>query len=547
VRRRSGATLDQRLAALAEAAELARGRLDDGHADAAHAVVQRAGRRLGLGVEATVVALAGPTGAGKSTLFNALAGTQLAHASHRRPTTSTAAAAVWGEVGDELLDWLEVGRRHRLPGGPAGLVLLDLPDFDSVELAHRVEVERVIALADLMIWVVDPQKYADGVLHEHYLRPFAAYGEAMLVVLNQADRLEPAARAACVADLGRLLAADGLDGLPVLAASALTGEGIEALRTLLAERVSAREAAVARLAADVASASADLAMACGAGTAGKIGGGDRAALTSALADAAGVPGVVLAVSRAHRRRGALATGWPFARWLRRLRPDPLRRLRLPDRVASEPEVATAPVVPAPRSSLPAPTRVQRAQVESAARALAGRAAGELPDPWPRLVRQAALAREEELPTRLETAVSGTDLRLRTPRWWRVAGLLQALLALLCVAGALWLVALAGLGYLQLGDAIPTPEAEGFPIPTLLLGGGALAGIVLAFLCGIAIRIGARRRARLAERALRARVQAAGEELVVTPVAAELEARERLCRALAAAGPQEPAARAAVPA
>jgi len=560
VARRPGAKLDQRLAALSEAAQLARGRLDDELVDAADAVVARAGRRLGLGVEATVAALAGPTGAGKSTLFNALAGSELARASHRRPTTSTATAAVWGEVGDELLDWLEVGRRHRLGGEPDGLVLLDLPDFDSVELAHRTEVERVVALADLMVWVVDPQKYADGVLHEHYLRPFAAYGEAMVVVLNQADRLEPAARAACVADLGRLLAADGLRGLPVLAVSALTGEGLGELRALLEQRVSAREAAVARLAADVAATAAGLATACGTGAAGKVSRGDRAALTLALADAAGVPGVVHAVASAHRRRGGLATGWPFVRWLRRLRPDPLRRLRLPDRVQREgsevPELPPATAVtgepgpapaPATRSSLPGATRVQRAQVESAARTLAGRAAGDLPDPWPRLARQAALAREDELPDRLDAAVSGTDLRLRTPRWWRAAGLLQTLLALLFLAGALWLLALAGLGYLQLGDAIPTPEAEGFPIPTLLLGGGALAGLVLAFVSGLAIRAGARRRAGIAERALQARVQTAGEELAVAPVEAELDARERLCRAVAAAGPQERTARAAVPA
>jgi len=560
--RRPGAKLDQRLAALSEAAQLARGRLDDELVDAADAVVARAGRRLGLGVEATVAALAGPTGAGKSTLFNALAGSELARASHRRPTTSTATAAVWGEVGDELLDWLEVGRRHRLGGEPDGLVLLDLPDFDSVELAHRTEVERVVALADLMVWVVDPQKYADGVLHEHYLRPFAAYDEAMVVVLNQADRLEPAARAACVTDLGRLLAADGLKGLPVLAVSALTGEGLGELRALLEQRVSAREAAVARLAADVAATAAGLATACGTGAAGKVSRGDRAALTLALADAAGVPGVVHAVASAHRRRGGLATGWPFVRWLRRLRPDPLRRLRLPDRVQREgsevPELPPATAVtgepgpapapaPATRSSLPGATRVQRAQVESAARTLAGRAAGDLPDPWPRLARQAALAREDELPDRLDAAVSGTDLRLRTPRWWRAAGLLQTLLALLFLAGALWLLALAGLGYLQLGDAIPTPEAEGFPIPTLLLGGGALAGLVLAFVSGLAIRAGARRRAGIAERALRARVQTAGEELVVAPVEAELDARERLCRAVSAAVPQERTARAAVPA
>jgi len=547
-------SLDRRLEALAEAAALARGRLDDGVVDAADAVVQRAGRRLGLGVEATVVALAGPTGAGKSSIFNVLAGAELARASHRRPTTSAATAAIWGTVGDELLDWLEVPRRHRLDGDPDGLVLLDLPDFDSVERSHRVEVERVVALADLMVWVVDPQKYADGVLHELYLRPFAAYGDSMLVVLNHADRLDAAGRDACVADLGRLLGTDGLPRLPVLAVSALTGAGIDELRGLLEQRVSAREAAVARLAADVATAAAALAAASAAGKGGGVDRSDRAALTAALSGAAGVPGVVRAVANAHRRRGALATGWPFVRWLRRLRPDPLRRLRLPDRVqpagegdrgrlrrGAEPdrvepagtEAARATDVPAVRSSLPAPTRVQRAQVETAARSLAGRAAGELPDPWPGLVRRAALGHEQELPRRLEAAVSGTDLRLRTPRWWRAAGLLQTLVALLTLGGALWLLALAGLGYLQLDDAIPTPELEGFPLPTLLLGGGALAGIVLAFLAGVAIRAGAKRRARVAERALGERVRAVGEELVIGPVEAELDAHARLRAALAA--------------
>jgi len=546
----SGA-LDRRLAALADAAAVGRGRLDDEAVSAAEAVVERAGRRLGLGIEATVAALAGPTGAGKSTLFNALAGAELASAGHRRPTTATATAAVWGDVGDALLDWLEVPRRHRLTGEPDGLVLLDLPDFDSVQRAHRAEVERVVALADLMVWVVDPQKYADGVLHEHYLRPFAAYGEAMVVVLNQADRLDPTARAACVGDLRRLLADDGLPGLPVLSVSAVTGEGLDRLEALLEQRVGAREAAVARLAADVSAAASGLAGACGAGSPGSVDRAGRAALETALAEAAGVPGVVRAVAGAHRRRGALATGWPFVRWVRRLRPDPLRRLRLPDRASTGTEPAPAPASAseapaAARSSLPEPTRVQQAQVETAARTLAGRAAGQLPAPWPGLVREVALARHDTLPERLDTAVSGTDLRLRTPRWWRLAGLLQMLLAVLVLAGALWLVALAGLGYLQLGDAIPTPEIEGFAIPTLLLGGGALAGFVLAFLAGVAIRAGARRRSRVAERALRARVRAVGEEHVVVPVQAELEAHRRLCASIAEA---QPAARAqsAVPA
>ncbi|HEY8583829.1 MAG TPA: GTPase, partial [Capillimicrobium sp.] len=231
----SAPPLDRRLAALARAAELGEGRLDAEPLDAARAVVQRAGQRLGLGVEHTVVALAGPTGAGKSTLFNALAGDDLVTAGRRRPTTSVATAAVWGEPPDALLTWLEVPRRHRVGGaaGPLdGLVLLDLPDFDSVETANRREVERVLALADLVVWVVDPQKYADAAWHEGYLRPLAGHAATMAVVLNQADLLAPDALAACRADLGRLLFDDGLGPLDVRPVSALTGAGLDDLRAV---------------------------------------------------------------------------------------------------------------------------------------------------------------------------------------------------------------------------------------------------------------------------------------------------------------------------
>ncbi|MEJ7569299.1 MAG: GTPase, partial [Gaiellaceae bacterium] len=179
--------LDARIAALTEAADLAGGRLDDGAVETARAVVGKAGARLGLGLETTVVALAGPTGVGKSQLFNALTGTELATVGRRRPTTSAGQAAAWGDGGEPLLDWLGIARRHRLESGELeGLVLLDLPDFDSVESAHRAEADRVVELADLVLWVVEPQKYADATLHERYLRPRASHPDTMAGVLKQA-------------------------------------------------------------------------------------------------------------------------------------------------------------------------------------------------------------------------------------------------------------------------------------------------------------------------------------------------------------------------
>jgi len=504
--------LDRRVAALAEAVEVAEGRLEPGTVDAARAVVQRAGQRLGLGIEATVVALAGPTGAGKSSLFNALAGAELAEAGRLRPTTATATAALWGDPPEALLDWLEVPRRHHMEGaGRNGLVLLDLPDFDSVQAGHRLEVERLLDLVDLVVWVVDPQKYADAALHDRYLRPLASHRDTMVVVLNQADVLDAQALKACHADLRRLLADDGLGDVPLLAVSARTGANLDELQGVLDRRVARRDAAVARLAADVTTAATALGEGCGEGRPGKVGRGETQRVVQALSQAAGVPTVALAVSRSHRRQGALATGWPFVRWVRRLRPDPLKRLRLGD--GPSPDVHT---------SLPGPTPVQTAQAGGAARELAADAAGELPAPWPSLVRSAATRSEEELPARLDRAVSGAELPTRRPRWWRVAGLLQALLALI------------GLGFLRIEDAVPLPEVWGIPLPTLLLGGGALAGLLLTILTRAVNRVASRRRARRATAAMNRRVETVARELVIEPVEAELAAHERLCAATSTA-------------
>ncbi|MBE2319882.1 50S ribosome-binding GTPase [Solirubrobacter sp. CPCC 204708] len=512
--------LDQRLSALAEAVELAEGRLDPEVVAPARALVRRAGERLGHGLDATVVALAGPTGAGKSTLFNLLVGRELSRSGVRRPTTSTTTAAVGEAVEPALLDWLEIRQRHALgPEAPEGLALLDLPDFDSIEAAHRAEVDRLVRMVDLLVWVVDPQKYADATLHEGYLRPMAGHAAAMLVVLNQADLLGDQVDRARK-DLQRVLASSGLGDMPVLALSARTGQGTDALREAVEERVRSRKAALARLEADVSSVAEPLRAAAGKGRAAGVSRRDRERLVAALSDAAGLPGVVRAVERAHKHRGALAAGVPWISWVRRLRPDPLRRLGL-ERAQAEDA----------RTSLPPPTPVERSLLDSAIRTLAHDASSGLPEPWPALARRAATAEEGALADRLDRAMAGADLRMTRPRWWRVARGLQLACALAAAAGALWLVALAGLGYLQLDDVVPTPDIGGVPAPTALLIGGLLAGLLLALIARLVNRAGARRRARRARRALHERITGVAEELVIAPLEVELAVPAALGRAL----------------
>lgn len=258
------ARLTGRLARLEEALAVAGDRVDPAVAARARSIADRVRDRLALGVDHTVVALVGGTGSGKSSVFNAVCGLEFAEVGVRRPTTSEAAACVWGTDGDALLDWLQVGDDRRIERESAldgdteaplrGLVLLDLPDHDSVEQAHRETVDRLLPMADLLVWVVDPQKYADDALHSGYLRGLAGHEGAMLVVLNQVDTVPDGQRDALLADLARLLVEDGLDSVPVRALSARTGEGVAELRDALAEAVARQSLAARRGAAEVADA-----------------------------------------------------------------------------------------------------------------------------------------------------------------------------------------------------------------------------------------------------------------------------------------------------
>jgi GTP-binding protein EngB required for normal cell division len=518
-----------RVAGLATAVDAARGRLDDETVDAAKQVVDRAGERLRLSADHTIVALAGATGSGKSSTFNALAGLDLSSVGVRRPTTSWTTACTWGnDPAPEVLEWLGIPPRHQVLRDSMldarsrgddldGLILLDLPDHDSTEVSHHLEADRLVHLADLLVWVLDPQKYADAVIHDRYFKPMAGHKDVMMVVVNHIDEVPAERREGLLADVRRLLTADGLEGIPVLATSARTGEGIPELRRAIAHRVADKAAARQRLAGDVNGAAARLAEASGNAKPPRLTDRDTADLHDAVADAAGVPLVVDAVHRATTVRARRATGWPLTAWLGKLRPDPLKRLHL------DLGKGDRDLVVAARSSIPEATQVQKARTESAVRALADDLSGELARPWATSLRRASTSRLGDLNDALDRAVSSTELGVSgTPTWCRVVRVFQWVLLLAALAGAVWLGALAVMGYLQVPQP-DTPRFWGLPVPTLMLVGGVVAGLLLALVSRVLIALTARARARRAEANLRAAVREVCDDLVVSPLREELEA------------------------
>ena len=531
------AHLVDHLRALGEAVELSDGRVDSDALVEARRVVDQADRRLAISGSATVVALAGATGSGKSSIFNALSGTALATVGVRRPTTAHAMACSWGdESAEDLLDWLQIPRRHALETDPAmdaaldGLVLLDLPDHDSTELDHRMEVDRLVQLVDMLIWVVDPQKYADAAIHDRYLKPLSQHADVMMIILNQVDKLTVKQREQCLTDLRRLLNSEGLGKVPVVAVSAVTGEGIEALRETLAKQVAEKQAAARRLAADVSVAAAKLSTASGTTKVTPLARSSIDRLTTQVAIAAGVPVVTEAVGKAWRMRGGLATGWPVLAWITKFKPDPLRRLHL-DRLGVGRQHKEIDPSGVGRTSLPATSGVQKARVDTAVRTLADEAAQGLTRGWADEIKQAARSSEDALPDRVDRAVATTDLDLaQHRRWWQLVRVLQWLLVATVIVGLGWLGLAFLLAYLQL-PPLPKVTWWGLPAPTVLAVGGVLAGLLLAGLARIFVEIGARRRTAKARQSLRAAIARVTGELVIAPVKAEQDRYEKARLAL----------------
>jgi hypothetical protein len=240
----------------------------------ARSAANRARDRRGYLGGTLVVGIIGGTGSGKSSLLNAIAGREVASVSPVRPHTSRPLAWIPDDAEPGLTPLLEsLGidefvTQDRLEG----LALLDATDVDSVELGHRRQVEALLPRVDAVIWVLDPDKYADPLLHEEFIRPLADSADQFLFVLNQVDRLAVGDRVAVASDLRARLVEDGVPD-PIIfyaAADPATGpvRGIDDLSAYLSQRLDAKRLQLNAVIAEARRAARNL-----AASAGLIGGG----------------------------------------------------------------------------------------------------------------------------------------------------------------------------------------------------------------------------------------------------------------------------------
>jgi len=487
-------------------------------------VLARAGERMRLSSSHTVVVLAGGTGSGKSSLFNCVAGADFSTVGVTRPVTREAHACVWGQAGSgAILDWLEVPARHRftrasaLDSGEddlAGLVLLDLPDHDSV-MSHAGQlVDQLVSKADVMVWVLDPQKYADAAVHRRFLVPLASHSDVLAVVLNQSDLLDPAQADDCVADLRRLLDTENLHDVPVIVTSAVTGTGMEDLRNLLVDGVAARRAAAARISDDVDDVVTRFEPYAGEVDATvSIPAAAKARLASRLTAAAGVTAICDGLRSARELRAVDFVGWPVAWFVQRVSGrDPIRRVRL------------GMIWDDLRSVTGGPAGAQQAEVDNALTDLGDELAEQLPKPWSGTVRTAVRSRADLIPGAVGSAIKeALPAEDSTLWWWRLAGLWQGLLLGAAAVGLVWLALILTFGVFHAAAGLPALLSKVSVMPWIGAGTAAVLtlGAATSWACLRHVRTSAERESARLTTDIGERIDAVARETVVMPAEQEL--------------------------
>jgi hypothetical protein len=455
---------------------------------------------------------------GKSSLLNALAGASVSAASARRPTTSTPVAGVPSRAAEALaplLDWLAIApadvRRHGDPASGA-VAIVDLPDLDSIDLAHRARVDAALPRVDAVIWVTDPEKYHDALLHDELLRRWLPRLGRQLVVVNKADRLtaEDAERLRrdLDRDIGAVAAQAGRRGdeRPRVVVTSALGDaaddrvGLGELRGWLAANGEAKRVIRARLLATIRDTIAALAQAAGVDPAADLAPVLGPAARRTAADAAGDALLRVVDLAALRRQATAATrararargAGPLGGITSRLFRWSGRQARVADPAAHllrwRDRGTTGPAAGVVRAALAEPLRIAPPSVRR---------------------RLAADADEVHLEAALsgavDRAVAGHDAVAPASRWWTVIGLAQTVATAALVLAAAWVILWVLVRFPA--DSAALPGVGQVPLPLVTLIASLAAGYLLARLLGShAGRVGRRWADGLAER-IRAGVHA----------------------------------------
>lgn len=462
------------------AAAVAAARRIELDASDAEVVLARARERAGFAGSAYVLALAGGTGVGKSSVLNALAGRTVSAVRAVRPTTEEPVGWVAEGLLVELaplLEWL--GVRHVVGHADPQLrhvAVIDLPDVDSQRTTHRALVDELLPRVDRVAWVVDPEKYDDERIHE-YLRA-ERDPQRLLFILNKADRLRKADVDALREDLERRLVAAGIAHPAIVAISARDRSGeIDRLRELIAGEADAKAVIARRLVSDAVEAARGLASRSGIGP----DGSPEPLLTPRRRDAAiieTVDGALALVDLPGVRRQATAA---VLQRSRRTAGGLLGRgMALLQLIGGRSAGAADPAVYL-RSWR---RRGTLARAVNPVRAAVADAAAVAPLAWrPHLLSVAGAGHvEASLMSAIDGAVARSALDARPPGswlWWPI-GVLQL------VASAALIFAIAWYGTLFLAQGIPVttievPVVGPIPLPLALLTAAIVVSAVLSFI------------------------------------------------------------------
>ena len=137
------------------------------------------------------ICIIGGTGAGKSLLFNSLVGSRFSEVGVRRPCTRgavicspSASVNILRELGKE---WAIDGTTRIVTSDReylANIILVDTPDFDSVEKDNVIISDRFFILSDVILFVASEEKYAD-LLGRNVIRRSLEWGKEVGIVLNK--------------------------------------------------------------------------------------------------------------------------------------------------------------------------------------------------------------------------------------------------------------------------------------------------------------------------------------------------------------------------